>query len=99
VTTRGSGGDLGYIPRGVMSPALDEVAFSLQVGEYSGVISCETGLHIIQVTEVDARRTVSDAYWPAVQQRAFDDWLARRRAEATIVIRSAREGQTAAIGP
>lgn len=83
--TSENGGELGWLPRGVLPPALEDVAFSLQAGEISDIIKADSGLHIIQVVEVDPDRAVSDDLWPVVQQRVFDDWLTQQRAGATIV--------------
>lgn len=88
-TTRANGGDLGFLPEGVMPPAFDEVAFAMQAGEISGVVQSDFGYHIIQVVEIDPAREVSDDLWPMVQQKAFDDWLSAQRAQAEISINQA----------
>lgn len=80
------GGDLGYLPRGVLPTAVEDVAFDLAPGEASGAITCETGVYIVQVLAVDADRPVPGEYWPAVQQHAFESWLDRQRAAADIVL-------------
>jgi foldase protein PrsA len=83
-TTRANGGDLGFMPCGVMPPAFDEAASALEVGEISGIVRSDFGLHIIVIVEIDPDREVPDDLWPVVQQRAFDDWLAAQRAAADI---------------
>ena len=85
--TRENGGDLGYLPRGVMPPAFDEAAFALAPGQPSGILESEAGLHILLVVEAAADRPVAELYWPAVQQQAFDQWLRAQR-EATEVLRA-----------
>lgn len=82
--TRESGGDIGFLPPGVMPPAFEEATFALQPGQISDIVRTEMGLHIIQLVEIDPDRPIDDKYWPAVQQRAFEEWLATRRAAAHI---------------
>jgi parvulin-like peptidyl-prolyl isomerase len=84
-STRGSGGDLGFLPQGVMPPEFDRVAFSLAIGAVSELIESPSGYQIIQVVEVDPLRSVSDQHWPMVQQRVFEEWLIEQRAAAEIV--------------
>lgn len=45
-----SGGDLGPFGRGQMVPAFEESAYSMEVGEVSGVIETDFGYHLIQRT-------------------------------------------------
>jgi len=49
--TRERGGDLGFVPQGRMDPALDEVAFKLEIGQVSDVIKTARGFHILKVVE------------------------------------------------
>ena len=82
--TRDSGGELGFYPRGVLSPEIDRVAFNMVVGQISDVIGTAFGYHIIQVLERDAQREVSPEMSIALQQQAFMDWLSAERARAAI---------------
>ena len=82
--TRAKGGDLGFLPQGAMPPAFEAVAFGLAPGEISGIVESASGYHIIQMVEIDPQRPVPDNLWPLVQQHAFEQWLAERRAVADI---------------
>ena len=68
--TADAGGDLGFFPRGQMMPELGEAAFSLPVGEVSGLVRTSLGIHILRVEErkeagikplEEARQEVVDA--------------------------------------
>ena len=85
-TTGELGGDLGFLPRGIMSPEFDAVAFDLAVGEVSGVVQSEYGYHVIHVVEKDPSREVPAELMPALRQHAFQDWLEQEHAGADIVI-------------
>ena len=42
------GGDLGWFGRGKMQKAFEDATFALKVGEISGIVDSDSGLHIIQ---------------------------------------------------
>jgi peptidyl-prolyl cis-trans isomerase C len=80
-------GELGWFPRGyLLDQKLEEVAFSLQPGEYSTVIQTSAGYHIIQVIESDSERLLEpDALW-TLQQRALAEWIQEQRSISQIEI-------------
>jgi NIMA-interacting peptidyl-prolyl cis-trans isomerase 1 len=42
-----NGGDLGVFGRGQMQKAFEDAAFGLEVGEMSGVVDSDSGVHIV----------------------------------------------------
>lgn len=81
-----TGGYLGWAPRGyLLIPALEEVAFSLPIGEYSEVIESEIGYHILLVLDRAERPLTSDARM-TLQRTALHTWLDQQRAQATIEV-------------
>lgn len=82
--TRENGGNLGYYPRGVLSPEIDRVAFNLVTGQISNVIQTSFGYHIIQVLDRQPERPLATEMLVALRQQAFMDWLAAERGRAEI---------------
>ncbi len=84
LATKDNGGDLGWFPRGLVAPELENVAFGLQPGQVSGVVRLGEGYHVIQVVEREAARPLSPEMQIDLQLALFDDWLAALRTSAVI---------------
>jgi parvulin-like peptidyl-prolyl isomerase len=82
--TRDEGGDLGWIPLGVVAPELERSAFALQPGEISEVIAVGEGYHIIQVMERDLNRPLAPDVQVDLELAAFQEWLEGLRSAAVI---------------
>ena len=78
------GGDVGYYPRGIVAPEVEQVAFSLPVGAVSEPFKTPLGWEIIQVAEKSANRPIPPEYRQLIRERQFSDWLRQLRREATI---------------
>jgi len=80
-------GELSWFPRGyLLEPAVEEVAFSMPVGEVSEIIQSGVGYHIIKVLERDQEHPLSPDAYLALQELALKDWVAQQRAAAQVVL-------------
>ncbi len=75
-STREYGGDLGFFPRGILVvPQVEEAAFALQPGQFSGVIEGSNGYHIVQVIDRDPAREVSPDNMRFLRDQAIQRWI------------------------
>ncbi len=82
--SRESGGDLGYLPRGILPPAVEQMAFALAPGETSDPVQSPLGWHILQLEARDVAREIPPDMLNTLRQQAFMRWLEGERAQATI---------------
>lgn len=77
--TKSADGDLGVFGRGEREQPLEEAAFSLDVGETSGMVRTNEGLHILKLLEkVPATDTESEKVHVAhifIAAKQLDEWL------------------------
>lgn len=74
-TSKANGGDLGWVPKGVLAPELDAVIFQLAPNQISDVITTQFGFHIVQVLEKDKSRALPPEMIQNARQQAFLAWL------------------------
>ncbi len=89
-TSASNGGDMGYFGKGKNVPEFDNVAFSLKVGEVSGLVKTVYGYSIIKVTDIkDDQIRASQIL---IKTKDFDTWLADavKSAKKTIYIKDAK---------
>ncbi|RLI14498.1 hypothetical protein DRO49_06155, partial [Candidatus Bathyarchaeota archaeon] len=53
--TKKTGGNLGWIKRGILVKPFEDVAFRLRKGEISGIVKTRFGYHIIKVEDIRQR--------------------------------------------
>ncbi len=87
LSTRLTGGDLGWFPRGGLAAhEVEDAAFNLQPSQISDVVHSDLGYHIVQTLERDPARPLDPATLAARRQQAFTEWLAAERAKAAVEI-------------
>lgn len=80
-------GDLGWFPRGYLAvPELEDVAFSLEPGEFSDIIESDLGFHILQIIERDPERPLEPDALLMIKEKALGVWLEMKRNESEIQI-------------
>ncbi len=81
--TNQSGGDAGWVPRGILSKELEDLLFSQEV---DAVVTYPSGnrVWVYQVVEKAADRPVDEAQKPRLAQKALQEWLDSKRANLKI---------------
>ena len=70
------GGDLGWLPRGILDSGLDTVVFSLAPGDVSEPLRMEEDeYYLFMVSEREAARQIEEDYIQTLKDRALKDWL------------------------
>lgn len=94
------GGDLGFFPRGETTPAFENAAFELEIGQNSEIVETEYGYHIIKVTDhKEASTTTFDQAKDDIiiqltqkkQSELAEEYIESLKAEASIVYPAGKE--------
>ncbi len=81
--TRASGGDLGWFPKGIQSPQIDDVAFTMNVGDIK-VVQDNNGWHVLQMLGKESDRPFSQTVISQLQTTAYSNWFTPVKAAAKI---------------
>jgi len=92
----GLSGELGFVEKGSMLQPVEEAAFSLKVGEMSGIIESPAGYHIIQVLDKrgagiksfeSVRAEIIEEITREKSEKKFDEWISDLRKRSHVEIR------------
>jgi peptidyl-prolyl cis-trans isomerase C len=90
-----NGGDLGFFPKGQMTPAFEKAAFALKPGETSGIVETPFGFHIIRVVERRDARTapfeevsgqIKEFLTQGQREKKLEDFVTQIKTKAKIEI-------------
>jgi parvulin-like peptidyl-prolyl isomerase len=91
-----AGGDIGYIEKGAMLPAVETAAFRLKMDEISEVIKSSVGFHIIKVVDkrgagIKPINSVRDEIKAKIEEekadKKYDEWIQELRSKSLIDIK------------
>ena len=82
--TKSTGGDLGWIAKGVQDAAVETAAFSMKIGDFSQPIKSVAGYEIIQVIGHEVRALIASNLSTA-RTNAFDTWLNTQTSDPSVV--------------
>lgn len=91
-----SGGDMGWFKSGEITPFLENVVFSLKVGEVSNIIVSSLGLHIVKLTDrkekglkpfEDVKGDIRDTIYAEKMEDEFKGWLEGLRKKSFIKVK------------
>ncbi len=86
VTTKQTGGDLGWFTRGqLLQKTVEDAAFSLPVNQFSAPVKSDLGYHIIQTLEKVSNRPIDAATRARIAQQTFEAWYQTVRNAAKVV--------------
>ena len=76
MTTKNSGGDLGWFTRGqLLQPAIENMAFSMALNQFSTPIQTDLGFDVLEVVERAANRPLDPAVRARLSEQTFEIWL------------------------
>ncbi len=85
VANKANGGEVGWIPRGILDASTEALIFDLKEGEISSEISTNRGVLIIEMLEKDDGRAVEEGLKDQLAVRLLADWLDEKEQTLAIV--------------
>jgi parvulin-like peptidyl-prolyl isomerase len=73
--SRESGGELGWIPRGLYGDTFDNAVFPLEVGQRTRPLTTELGVSIVELQEKANNRELTSDQQTLLAERLFANWL------------------------
>ena len=94
--TAKDGGDIGFVKKGHMLPAIENAAFSLKKGEVSSVIKADAGYYIIKIEDrkeptyipiEKVREEIEKSLYEQKANSLYDEWLRDLRKNSHVEIK------------
>lgn len=86
--SKDAGGEIGWIPRGLVGDAFDQAVFALNAGQRSGpIVVGPQAVYIVEAEEKASGRELTPEQRAALGDRAFARWLTENSATVGVVTR------------
>ena len=94
--TAKDGGDIGFVKKGHMLPAIENAAFSLKKGDVSSVIKADAGYYIIKIEDrkeptyipiEKVREEIEKSLYEQKANALYDEWLRDLRKNSHVEIK------------
>ena len=82
--TKDKGGDVGWLPKGVIGPSLEELIFPLEPKEIT-TIPISQAIYVVEMLEKDDNHEVAAEQKGNLASRAFQDWAEEKKKSLDIV--------------
>lgn len=69
------GGDLGWLPRGLLEKEVDDAAFSLAIGQISAPVEGGQGYYVLKLLEREDSRDIEPSFLDKLKAGVLDRWL------------------------
>lgn len=83
-TTKDKGGDVGWVPRGVLEASTEELIFSMKVGEVT-IIPSAVGAIVVEMRKKDADHPVAKDQKEPLADGLLDSWIEEKKQSLSIV--------------
>lgn len=82
--TKDSGGDVGWVPRGILDESTEELIFPMEVGEIT-IIPIPIGAAVIEMLKKDSDHPVVEKQKEPLAATLFADWVEEKKQSLSIV--------------
>ncbi len=84
-TSKDAGGDKGWVPRGVLSEAQEDILFGLDPNENALYPSAGGQVFVYQAVERSDSQPIDESFKPTLASSAYSDWKTEKRESVTVV--------------
>lgn len=82
--SKDNGGELGWVPRGLMDETLEDAVFSAPVGQLSGPIDSAQGYVVFKVSEKTDSRDIEPSTMDQLKANSFERWYNQAYSDNTV---------------